>query len=95
MTTGERGKGQHIVEIDPAKCLGRAGILAGGAKAAEGNVHRGGQRQSVQRVERGGQPGASRNGVARFAAEQEEVVLRSQLAQQGFANQTGGAGNQE
>ena len=37
-------------------------------------------------------PGA---GVARFAAEQEEVVLCPQLAQQGFANQTGGAGNQE
>ena len=34
-------------------------------------------------------------GVARFAAEQEEVVLRPQLLQQGFANQTGGAGNQE
>ena len=38
VATGEGGKGQHIVVIDPAKGLIGAGVLAGGAEAAEGNV---------------------------------------------------------
>jgi hypothetical protein len=75
VATGERGKGQHIVEIDPAKCLGRAGILAvvprqqKAMSTGEGSVNLSSASNETgsQCVPERGRP---------VAAEQEEVVLR-------------------
>ncbi|MNG07170.1 hypothetical protein D3C84_904590 [compost metagenome] len=95
MAAGEGGKGQHIVVIDPAKGLIGAGVLAGGAEAAEGHVDGVGQRHLVEAFEVHRQPVPIGGSLARLAAEQSQPVLGAELTDEGLADQTGCPGDQD
>lgn len=95
VATGQLGKGQHIVKVDPAKGLGGAGLLAGGAKAAEGEFHRFGQIHLGQHIEIDRQPVAGGLRLSGPTAEQGQFMLRGQLPHQLAADEASGSGDQD
>ncbi|MOA31634.1 hypothetical protein D3C78_1528020 [compost metagenome] len=75
--------------IDPAKRLVGAGLLAGGAEAAEGEIDGGGQLEPVQPLEVHRQPVAAGGRFSRLATEQGQLMLWAELADQRLPNQAG------
>ncbi len=93
MAAGQFGKGEHIVEIDPAKRLGRARLLAGGAEGTEGDIHRAGEGDAGQIIKIDRQPVVRL--LARLATEQGQFMFGRQLLHQFATDQAAGSGNQD
>ena len=93
MAAGQFGKGDHIVEIDPAKRLGRARLLAGGTEGTEGDIYRAGEGDAGQIIKIDWQPVVCP--LARLATEQGQFMFGRQLLQQFATDQAAGSGNQD